>query len=272
MNTISFLRIQFWKTREETVDKDGDSHLGDGPLPMVSSSKKERKSENLVNKLLKQQTIKNTEADEILPRPFPDSSTPSEGVLSSSRSPNDTLSMFDELFTAVCPETRSMDHIETNFNRIYEEGENHERRIGEESVSEEDIFQSSEMDVELSEENRELKKESFNIDHDEEEATVSRDVSYVSSIVDSIEKVSKPSETKESLSKTSSPNGSTDGGDKSTLLCNSLEKVEGRYKCDDCGKDFKFLTYLKGHKSKSGCINSNGKKKRPSMNFSKIIY
>ena len=266
MNSFSFLRIQFWKTREETVDKDSDSHF----VPMVSSPKKERKSENLVNKLLKQQTIKKTEEDEILPSPRPEYTTPFEGVSTCSRSPNDTLLMFDELFTAVCPETRSMDHIETNFNQIYEEGENHERKISEESVGEEDIFESSEMDLELSEENPELKKENFNIDHDEEEATASRDVSYVNSIVDSIEKVSKLSESKESISKTSSPNGSTDV-DKSTPLCN-LENVDGRYKCDDCGKDFKFLTYLKGHKSKSGCINSNGKKKRPSMNFSKIIY
>ena len=152
MNSFSFLRIQFWKTREETVDKDSDINLGHGPLPMVSS--------------LKQQTIKKAEEDEILPSPRPESSTPSKGgVLTSSRSPNDTLSMIDELFTAVCPETRSMDHIETNFNRIYEEGENQERRICEESVGEEDIFGSSQMDVELSEENRELIKESIHIDH-----------------------------------------------------------------------------------------------------------
>merc|ERR1712147_47753 len=249
-------RIQFWKTREETVDKDSDIHLGHGPLPMVSSPKKERKSENLVKKLLKQTTNKKTDENEILLSPLPESSTPCEGVLTSNLSPNDTLSTFDELFTAVCPETRSIDHIETNFNRIYEEGENQEQRISEESVGEEDNFESWEMDLGLSEENRELKKESIKIDRDEEESTPSRDVSYVNSIVDSIEKVSKPSESKEFISKTSSPNDSTDV-DKSTLLCNSLEKVEGRYKCDDCGKDFKFLTYLKGHKSKSGCINSN---------------
>ena len=98
-------------------------------------------------------------------------------------------------------------------------------------------------------------------------------MSYVNSIVESIEKVSRPSECVESKVRTSisSPKNSSDV-DKSTLLGNSSEKVEGKYKCGDCGKDFKFLTYLKGHKSKSGCINSNGKKKRPSMNFSKIIY
>merc|ERR1719154_59540 len=104
----------------------------------------------------------------------------------------------------------------------------------------------------------------------EEEVSRQRDISYVGSIVESIEKVSRLNETGEgSASRTSTPNSSKDI-DRST--CNSLEKVEGMYKCDDCGKDFKFLTYLKGHKSKSGCINSNSKKKRPSMNFSKIIY
>ena len=50
------------------------------------------------------------------------------------------------------------------------------------------------------------------------------------------------------------------------------EKVEGKYRCSSCSKDFKFLTYLKSHQnSKSGCVSSAGKR-RSSMNFSKIQY
>jgi len=50
------------------------------------------------------------------------------------------------------------------------------------------------------------------------------------------------------------------------------EKVDGKYRCSSCSKDFKFLTYLKAHQnSKSGCVSSAGKR-RPSMNFSKIHY
>ena len=259
-----FFRIQFWKTRE-TVENDGDN-LGHGHLSMVSSPKQERKSGNLVNKLLIQQTIKKTELD---------SPTPINVVTVSNRSADDTISMFDELFTAECPDTIHMeDHIETNFNLIYEEEEKQERRMSEDSIGQEGVFETSENYIEsLFEENHEIQEKSC-IGHDEEELTPSRDVSYVNSIVESIEKVTRPSESVESKVKTSissSPNSSSDV-DKSTLLGNSSEKVDDKYKCDDCGKDFKFLTYLKGHKSKSGCINSNGKKKRPSMNFSKIIY
>jgi len=260
-------RIQFWKTRE-TVEKDGDD-LGHGKLSMVSSLQQERKTENLVNKLLVQQTIKKTEVDESSPQL--DSSTPIKVVATSYRSADDTISMFDELFTAVCPDTINIDdHIETNFNLIYEEEEKQERRMSEDSIGEKGGFETSETNIEsLCEENHEMKERSC-VGHEEEELTPLREMSYVNSIVESIEKVSRPSESKVRTS-ISSPNNSSDV-DKSTLLGNSSEKVEGKYKCDDCGKDFKFLTYLKGHKSKSGCINSNGKKKRPSMNFSKIIY
>ena len=253
------------------MEKDGDD-LGHGELSMVSSLKKERKTENLVNQLLIQQTIKKTEVDEISPQL--DSSTPIKVVATSCRSADDTISMFDELFTAVCPDTINIDdHIETNFNLIYEEEEKQERRMSEDSIGEEGGFETSVTYIEsLCEENHEIKEKSC-VGHEEEELTPLRDMSYVNSIVESIEKVSRPSECVESKVRTSitSPNNSSDV-DKSTLLGNSSEKVEGKYKCDDCGKDFKFLTYLKGHKSKSGCINSNGKKKRPSMNFSKIIY
>ena len=265
-----FIRIQFWKKRE-TVEKDGDD-LGHRKLSMVSSPKQERKSENFVNKLLIQQTIKKTEVDEISPQL--DSSTPIKVVAASYRSADDTISMFDELFTAECPDTiNTDDHIETNFNLIYEEGKQ-ERKISEDSIGEEGVFETSGTYIEsLCEENHGIKKKSC-VGHEEEKLTPSRDVSYVNSIVESIEKVSRPSESVESKVKTSissSPNSSSDV-DKFTLLGNSSEKVDDKYKCDDCGKDFKFLTYLKGHKSKSGCINSIGKKKRPSMNFSKIIY
>ena len=253
------------------MEKDGDD-LGHGEFSMVSSLKKERKTENLVNQLLIQQTIKKTEVDEISPQL--DSSTPNKVVATSCRSADDTISMFDELFTAVCPDTINIDdHIETNFNLIYEEEEKQERRMSEDSIGEEVGFETSVTYIEsLCEENHEIKEKSC-VGHEEEELTPLRDMSYVNSIVESIEKVSRPSESVESKVRTriSSPNSSSDV-DKSTLLGNSSEKVEGKYKCGDCGKDFKFLTYLKGHKSKSGCINSNGKKKRPSMNFSKIIY
>ena len=247
------------------MEKDGDTP-GSGSSEMSISPTK-KNSENLVNKLLKQQTMKTT-VDDIPPSK---KSTPHKGC-----SADDTISKFDDIFTAVCPGRMSMDgNIESKFNMIYDEEEmDLSTRDGQaeglvsplrnEEASPEDDCKP--LDLALKTTTR-----CGDEDEDfEEEVSQQRDISYVSSIVESIEKVSKPSETEEgSETKTSTPTSSSDV-DKST--CNSLEKVEGMYKCDDCGKDFKFLTYLKGHKSKSGCINSNSKKKRPSMNFSKIIY
>ena len=49
------------------------------------------------------------------------------------------------------------------------------------------------------------------------------------------------------------------------------ESESQRYKCYSCGKDFKFLTYLKGHQSsKANCNSEEIKKKRQSMNVSRI--
>ena len=46
---------------------------------------------------------------------------------------------------------------------------------------------------------------------------------------------------------------------------------EVRYSCDSCGKHFKFLTYLKGHQSsKANCNSKEIKKKRQSMNVSRL--
>ena len=46
---------------------------------------------------------------------------------------------------------------------------------------------------------------------------------------------------------------------------------EARYSCDSCGKRFKFLTYLKGHQSsKANCNSKEIKKKRQSMNVSRL--
>jgi len=50
-----------------------------------------------------------------------------------------------------------------------------------------------------------------------------------------------------------------------------VEVEEVRYKCTSCGKDFKFLTYLKGHQSsKTNCNSKEIEKKRQSMNVSRI--
>jgi len=264
LNAVSN-RIQFWKTRG-TVEKDGDTPVN--VKSDINISPTERNTENLVNKLLKQQTMKTTEVDDI--PPFQKSS-PSKAALISGPSADDTISMFDELYTAVCPgNTINMDgHIETNFNLIYDE-EGMELSMSEESNGEEGLITpfreeraSPGIDVKPLDLTLSTKRGAADDDY-EEEVSRQRDISYVGSIVESIEKVSRPND-----SRTSTPTSSNDI-DRST--CNSLEKVEGMYKCDDCGKDFKFLTYLKGHKSKSGCINSNSKKKRPSMKFSKIIY
>ena len=270
---IYSFRIQFWKTRG-TVEKDCDTHVN--VTSEVSISPTERNTERLVNKRLKQQTMKTTEVDDISPFQKP-SYSPSKAALLSEPSADDTISMFDDLYTAVCPgNTINMDdHIETNFNLIYD-AEEMELNTSAESIGEEVLITpvreeraSPEIDVKPLDLTLSTKRCADDDDY-EEEVSRQRDISYVSSIVESIEKASRPNETEEgSASRTSTPTRSSDI-DKST--CNSLEKVEGMYKCDDCGKDFKFLTYLKGHKSKSGCINSNGKKKRPSMKFSRIIY
>ena len=255
------------------MEKDGDTPVN--VTSEMSISPTERNTENhLVNKRLKQQTMKTTEVDDIPPFQKP---SPSKAALLSGPSADDTISMFDDLYTAVCPgNTINMDdHIETNFNLIYD-AEKMELSTSEESIGEEGLITpvreeraSPKIDVEPLDLTLSTKR-CADDDVYEEEVSRQRDISYVSSMVESIEKASRPNETEEgSASRTSTPTRSSDI-EKST--CNSLEKVEGMYKCDDCGKDFKFLTYLKGHKSKSGCINSNGKKKRPSMKFSRIIY
>ena len=49
------------------------------------------------------------------------------------------------------------------------------------------------------------------------------------------------------------------------------EEEEVRYSCASCGKHFKFLTYLKGHQSsKANCNSKEIKKKRQSMNVSRL--
>merc|ERR1712227_716224 len=88
-----------------------------------------------------------------------------------------------------------------------------------------------------------------------------KDETFVSKIVDSIEKSLRDREDDESLCEINQSNMSV-----------SFEKVDGKYKCPSCDKNFKFLTYLKAHRnSNTSCLMTiNGRKKRSSMNFSRI--
>ena len=95
------------------MEKDGDTPVN--VTSEMSISPTERNTENhLVNKRLKQQTMKTTEVDDI--PPFQKSS-PSKAALISRPSADDTISMFDELYTTICPgNTINMDdHVESNF-------------------------------------------------------------------------------------------------------------------------------------------------------------
>ena len=48
-----------------------------------------------------------------------------------------------------------------------------------------------------------------------------------------------------------------------------VDSIAGKYKCGDCGKEFKFLTYLKSHQnSKLSCKKSETWRRRSSMVFS----
>merc|ERR1712112_174381 len=102
--------------------------------------------------------------------------------------------------------------------------------------------------------------------YDDNESVVgsnTKDETFVSKIVDSIEKSLRDREDEESLFEINQSNMSV-----------SFEKVDGKYKCPSCDKNFKFLTYLKAHRnSKTSCVMTiNGRKKRSSMNFSRIQH
>ena len=243
-------RLQFWKGKE-TSDTDIDSSS-----LTLNSPMKERKPESLVKKIFKQQVKKTEDEDDTPQSPTATRVSPTSNV-----NADDTISMFDDLFSAECTID---DHTENNFDMLYEEEEPDERRMSEKSVGEpKEVVGVSSADVYV-DDHVETEKSFGSL----ETKTPSKENDLMNGNMESIEKVSRPNELEDTT--TTSPN--SNDVDKSTLLCNSLEKVEGKYKCDDCGKDFQFLTYLKAHKSKSGCINSKEKKKRPSMNFSKIIY
>ena len=250
-------RIQFWKKRESHgAEENGDlekqasvSEIGDGPISRYP--KIERKSENLVNKLLKQALAKQS------PHGV-------EGI-SHARSADDTIMMFDEIFASNnCP-LGNDDIIEANFNSLFEEDVETEENDGDREVGEvEASGESVDGVVHVVNEN-EANKSTSDDENEGHMQEVNGDQSYVNKIIYSIEKAVK-AEADESI-------GNLSDVTNQSSLESPADRGEGKYKCDDCGKDFKYLTYLKGHKtSKEGCINSVEKRKRPTMNFSKIQY
>ena len=247
-------RIQFWKKRESHgAEENNDlekpvsvSEIGDGPISRYP--KIERKSENLVNKLLKQTLAKQS------PKRVED--------VSHARSADDTIMMFDEIFASNnCP-LGNDDNIEANFNSLFDEDVETEENVGDRAGEVEASGESGDGDVHVVNENEANKSDDENEGHMQE---VNEEHSYVNKIIYSIEKAVK-AEADESI-------GNISDATNQSSLESPADRGEGKYKCDDCGKDFKYLTYLKGHKtSKEGCINSVEKRKRPTMNFSKIQY
>ena len=172
---------------------------------------------------------------------------------SGQKTANDTISCFDEIFATNCPsdlDESYEDKVEGPFNLLLEEEEEQSNPEGgpgspPSQASTREIQDQEEDNLEIEEGNTETKGEVKEIEKLKESKEESK-------------------ETQESLKKFEEAEGgeeAVDGG----------EEEEVRYSCESCGKRFKFLTYLKGHQSsKANCNSKEIKKKRQSMNVSRL--
>ena len=154
-------------------------------------------------------------------------------------SADDTISNFEEIFATNWP-SEVDESIEGNFNLIYCE---------EEAVTQEE---GDVHDVKVHD------HDGKNLDDQNEESNGTSDEKYIDGKGETEELEDAFSNSEESR--------------KLEVLAEVYEKTDdARYKCSSCGKDFKFLTYLKGHQSsKTNCNSKEIKKKRQSMNVSRI--
>ena len=144
---------------------------------------------------------------------------------------DDTISCFDEIFATNWDESFE-DKVEGRFNMLLEE--------------EEELGQPEEGTPPKEESTREIQ------DKDEDEDEVEKE-----------ELKGEIIEFKENLRKFDCEKAKTPEPE--------VSGEEVRYSCDSCGKGFKFLTYLKGHQnSKANCNSKEIKKKRQSMNVSRL--
>ena len=156
---------------------------------------------------------------------------------------DDTISNFDEIFATNWPSDMD-ESIEGNFDLIYCE---------EDAAATEEESEDSGEPVESE---RVQDQDGQSLEEQNEESSVTTG--------DKEEKIEEFSQKKTESSPASViPSGLSGQKD---------EEQEVRYKCDSCGKDFKFLTYLKGHQnSKTNCNSKEIKNKRQSMNVSYIF-
>merc|ERR1711915_961372 len=210
--------------------------------------------ETLVNELLKQTLVEH---------------------LSGQKSADDTILVFDEIFAKNCPSIMD-EAVEDNFNLLLDDMPSDSAKVNSEDQCSE-IVQSIHLNEDLPEEepsyedvigvNEANDGGSTNqspIENGDEGITKIKPDQIVDEIVANNDSVEIPNDTEKLDESNPDLNLSNFG--------TPTEKVDGKYRCSSCSKDFKFLTYLKAHQnSKSGCVSSAGKR-RPSMNFSKIHY
>ena len=233
-------KIQFWKGKEDLSKKSKivsqqSSLLSEG----VSLPKKERKAESLVNELLKQ-----TLTDHKL------------GI----KSADDTISIFDEIFASNCPPTLD-ESLESDFNSLFNEANDSNDAV---------VMTST---CKSGETNRIL---SISLLESPESELKSGGAS--NSPLPHVDKHAIEEKDKSQMASPTTGHGDRDSPSLHSMsmvekgvLDTTVEKVEstGKYKCGDCGKEFKFLTYLKSHQnSKSSCKKNETKKRRSSMVFS----
>jgi len=154
-------------------------------------------------------------------------------------SADDTISNFEEIFATNWPSEMD-ESIEGNFNLIYCE---------EEAVTQEE---GDVHDVKV------VDQDGESLEDQNEESCVKSDEKYIDGKggTEELEDAFINSEESRKL-------------EVSAEVCEKTD--DARYKCSSCGKDFKFLTYLKGHQSsKTNCNSKEIKKKRQSMNVSRI--
>jgi len=255
-------KIQFWKGKEN-VSKSVDSKIHiSGNSVMALIPKREKKSETLVNELLKQTLVEH---------------------LSGQKSADDTILVFDEIFAKNFPSIMD-EAVEDNFNLLLDEPSDSVNVNTEDHCSE--IVQSTHLNEDLPEEEPSY-EDVFEVNEADDAGSTNQ-----SSIENGDEGIAevKPDQIADEILADDEIVGNVANNDSVEIpndtekleesnpdlnLSNfgtPTEKVDGKYRCSSCSKDFKFLTYLKAHQnSKSGCVSSAGKR-RPSMNFSKIHY
>jgi len=257
-------KIQFWKGKEN-VSKSVDSkiHISGNSVTTALIPKREKKSETLVNELLKQTLVEH---------------------LNGQKSADDTILVFDEIFAKNCPSIMD-EAVEDNFNLLLDEPSDSVNVNTEDQCSE--IVQSTHLNEDLPEEEPSYEDVFFGVNEADDAGSTNQ-----SSIENGDEGIAevKPDQIADEILADDEIVGNVANNDSVEIpndtekleesnpdlnLSNfgtPTEKVDGKYRCSSCSKDFKFLTYLKAHQnSKSGCVSSAGKR-RPSMNFSKIHY